>query len=155
MGSTTVRLVGAVLLLLAATAVQAQTWSPQQLEVWKVSAGTWDMDQRKDFSWTENQVSDALSAWGNENPAPRNKASTARWHKYGTEQNAIVMHELAPLAVAISGDAALVHYYYTIATKNAEGKMTTTHGRCSDTLVRENGKWVFLGWSCSDEPKRD
>jgi hypothetical protein len=35
------------------------------------------------------------------------------------------------------------------------GKQSVTHGRCSDTLVRENGRWVFLGWSCSDEPKRD
>jgi ketosteroid isomerase-like protein len=53
----------------------------------------------------------------------------------------------------VAGDTALVHYYYSAASKTAEGKNKTTHGRCSDTLVRDDGKWVFLGWSCSDHPK--
>lgn len=155
MKSMTVNMGCAAVLLLAGGSVNAQTWSAEQTEVWKASAATWEQDLNKDSSWTENSVSDKLSTWGTGSPAPRGKASTGRWHKYGMSQDAMVMYDLAPLAIAVSGDAALAHYYYSVASKDAEGKSTTTHGRCSDTLVRENGRWVFLGWSCSDEPKRD
>lgn len=58
-----------------------------------------------------------------------------------------VMAAIALLAAALVPAAAQAQ------TWNAEGKNETTHGRCSDTLVRDGGKWVFLGWSCSDEPK--
>jgi hypothetical protein len=155
MVSTIVRLGLMAVLLFAGALVQAQTWTPAQQEVWKVSADTWEQDLNKDHSWTERSVSAQVSAWGSDYPAPRGKSSMGRWHKHWVTQNPMVMYDLAPLAVAVSGDAAVTHYYYTLATTDAGGKQSVTHGRCSDTLVRENGRWVFLGWSCSDEPKRD
>jgi hypothetical protein len=155
MVSTMVRSGLMAALLFAGTLVQAQTWSPQQLEVWKASAVTWEQDLNKDYSWTDNGVSAQVSAWGSDYPAPRGKESMKRWHTLGLQDNPMVAYDLAPLAVVVSGDTALTHYYFTVLSKDAAGKSTTTHGRCSDTLVRENGRWVFLGWSCSDEPKRD
>lgn len=146
-----VALVGAGLL---AGPIQAQTWNAEQTAAWEASKATWERDLNKDSGWINDATHASVSAWGMEYPTPRGRSSLHRWAQHSQSTNTMQMYDLAPLAIAIGGDTALVHYYYTTASKNAEGKNETTHGRCSDTLVRDGGKWVFLGWSCSDEPKR-
>lgn len=138
---------------LVPAAAQAQTWNAEQTAAWEVSAATWERDLNKDSAWINDTTHASVSAWGMDYPAPRGRGSLHRWAQHGQSTSTMLMYDLSPLAVAIAGDTALVHYYYSTASKSAEGKNETTHGRCSDTLVRDGGKWVFLGWSCSDEPK--
>ncbi|HET6603579.1 MAG TPA: nuclear transport factor 2 family protein [Xanthomonadaceae bacterium] len=147
------RLCGMLALLAVLAPVHAQSWSPEQTAVWKAVAATWEKDLQKDGSWIEDDTHDAVSAWGMDYPAPRGKSSISRWNKHQQSVGSMVMYDLAPHAIAVVGDTALAHYHYSVASKNAEGKNDTTHGRCSDTMVRQGGRWVFLGWSCSDEPK--
>jgi hypothetical protein len=149
--AATIGLLAAVLLSVSA---QAQTWNAEQTAAWEASTATWERDLNKDSAWINDATHASVSAWGMEYPTPRGRGSLYRWAQHGQTTSTMQMYDLAPLAIAIAGDTALVHYYYTTASKNAEGKSETTNGRCSDTLVRDNGKWVFLGWSCSDEPKR-
>lgn len=95
----------------------------------------------------------AVSAWGRDYPAPRGRDSIVRWNKISQQSQTLTAYDLSPSAISVAGDAAIAHYYYSTASKTKEGKSEVVHGRCSDTLVRDNGRWVFLGWSCSDEPK--
>jgi hypothetical protein len=138
---------------LVSAAAQAQTWSAEQQAAWAASESTWERDLNKDSGWINDATHASVSAWGMDYPAPRGRDSVHRWAQHGQSTGTMLMYDLAPLAIVVAGDTALVHYYYTTASKTAEGKNETTHGRCSDTLVRDGGKWVFLGWSCSDEPK--
>lgn len=142
-----------LLLAGAAAPAQAQTWSSEQTGVWEAVSGTWEKDLNKDGSWIQDDTHEAVSAWGMDYPAPRGRASIARWDKHQQEIGSMVHYELSPQAIVVAGDTALAHYHYSVAGKNYEGKHQTTHGRCSDTLVRSGRRWVFLGWSCSDMPK--
>ena len=133
----------------------AQSWTDAQAAAWKVSADTWERDLKQDSGWIEDATHAAVTGWGSDYPAPRNRASLLRWADHGKTVSKMTMYDLSPLAITVTEHAAVVHYYYTTASKAAlDGKVETVHGRCTDTLVRDGGQWKFLGWSCSDEPKR-
>ena len=155
MKSVTSRMLLAVLSTFACVgAVQAQSWTAEQSAVWKAVSATWDKDVKQDSSWITNDTHPGVSAWSGDYPTPRGRDSILRWNKVNQQSQKMTDYDLSPGAISIAGDAAIAHYYYSTASKNADGKTEITHGRCSDTMVRENGRWLFLGWSCSDEPKR-
>lgn len=135
-----------------AGAAQAQDRSAEQDALWKVISNTWEMDLKKDESWMRDGLHPNATAWGMDYPAPRNNAGIMRWNKINQQMYSMTAYDLSPLDITVAGDTALAHYYYSVASKSAEGKTNVGHGRCTDTLVREGGRWVFLGWSCSDEP---
>lgn len=137
-----------------AGAVQAQSWTAEQDAVWKAVSATWAKDLKQDNSWMTQDTHPAVSAWSRDYPTPRGRDSIVRWNKVNQQSQTMTEYDLTPGAISIAGDAAIAHYYYSTASKKADGKIEVTHGRCSDTMVRENGRWLFLGWSCSDEPKR-
>ncbi len=133
----------------------AQNWTEAQSAAWKVSADTWERDLKQDSGWIQDSTHASVSAWGADYPAPRGRSSLHRWSEHGKTVNKMLMYDLSPLAIAVTEHAAVVHYYYTTASKSVvDGKVETVHGRCTDTLVRDGNSWKFLGWSCSDEPKR-
>lgn len=151
--STVLLAVGLILAMVWGGSAQAQTWSTEQNAVWEVVSSTWERDLKQDSGWIQDTTHASVSAWGMSYPAPRNKASIGRWAEHGKTVSTLQLYELAPHAISVAGNAAIAHYHYSTANKSAEGKVETTHGRCSDTLVRDGDRWVFLGWSCSDEPK--
>lgn len=151
--SAVIVVVGSILVMMCSGTVQAQTWSAEQTAVWTVVSSTWERDLKQDSGWIKDTTHASVSAWGMNYPAPRNRDSLGRWAEHGKTVSTMQIFELAPHAISIAGNAAIAHYHYSTANKTAEGKSETIHGRCSDTLVREGERWVFLGWSCSDEPK--
>jgi hypothetical protein len=86
----------AILIALATAALfqpwqaAAQTWSPQQQEVWTVVQAQWQASMAKDAGST-------------------------------------VVQDLAPMAIVVHGNTAVVHYHYSQARTDREGK----HLRCS------------------------
>lgn len=141
-------------MFLWAGAVQAQSWTAEQSAVWKAVSATWEKDLNKDDSWMTQDTHPAVSAWSRDYPSPRGRDGIVRWSKVSQQSQTLTAYDLSPGAISVVGDTAIAHYYYSTAYKNADGKTEVTHGRCSDTMVRENDRWLFLGWSCSDEPKR-
>lgn len=133
----------------------AQERSAEEQALWKVIANTWEMDLNQDQGWMRNGLHPRVAAWGMDYPAPRDNAGIMRWSKINQQMSSMTAYDLSPLTITIAGDTALAHYYYSVASKSAEGKPSVGHGRCSDTLVRQDGRWMFLGWSCSDEPRQD
>lgn len=128
----------------------AQSWNEQQAAVWSVVEKTWEMDKNQDPGWMTSMTHANVAGWGTQNPAPRNAQSMLRWSKFSQETDKMLMYELAPLAIAVSEHAAVAHYYSTTAMQGADGKRRTEHGYCTDTLVKQGGGWVFLGWNCGE-----
>jgi ketosteroid isomerase-like protein len=148
----------AILIALATAALlqpwqaSAQTWSPQQQEVWTVVQAQWQASMAKDAGWMERFLHPDFRGWGADEPAPRNKESASRWARYDMEGGAIVVQDLAPMAIVVHGNTAVVHYHYSQARTDREGKHRTAHGRYTDTLVKENNQWRFLAWSGGTPP---
>ena len=142
-------------LLLFTPALWGQTWSPEQREVLAVVEESWEADLAEDVTWVDRLTHPNLLSWGRDYPIPRDRAQTKRWNQYGDENSNALLHQLAPVGIAMHGDAAVVHYYVSVASEDREGKRETVHTRCTDVLVREGAAWKYLAWHCSDEPSDD
>ena len=132
----------------------AQTWSPDQQEIWRFEEQQWKMDAEKDLTWIDKMVHPNLSYWAADQPAPQNKASLLRWYRYGITNATVLEHEIFPISVTITGNIAVVQYRYSIARENYKKDRETVTGRYTDILVKEGGHWLFLAWAGGDDPKK-
>jgi hypothetical protein len=141
-------------LLAFAGAAAAQTWSPDQQEIWRFEEQQWKMSAEKDLTWIDKMVHSNLSYWDTGQPGPQNKASLARWNRYSNTNATVLEQELFPISVTITGNVAVVQYRYTIARENYKKDRETVNGRYTDVLVKEGGRWLFLAWAGGDDPKK-
>jgi hypothetical protein len=145
---TRAALIGAALFMLSPPLV-AQTWSAEQKAVLAVVDDTWT---ENDATWVTRLTHPEMLGWGSTTPVPRDQATTGRWSEHGLESSTGLMHSLAPVGIVIRGDVAIVYYYASVSAEDREGKRETTTSRCTDTLTRDTGSWLYLGWFCFDEP---
>jgi hypothetical protein len=55
-----------------AGAAAAQTWSPDQQEIWRFEEQQWKMAKDKDLTWIDKMVHPNVSYWDVDRPAPQN-----------------------------------------------------------------------------------
>ena len=148
-------LLGSVLLAIVAhtsTAV-AQTWTPEQQELWRLEEQQWRMSAAKDPSWIETMVHPNISYWDTDQPGPQNKASLTRWTKYNYANSTVLEQELFPISMTITGNVAVVQYRYRVASENYKKERETVTGRYTDVFVKEGSRWLFITWAGGDDPK--
>jgi hypothetical protein len=143
----------AVLVALAAPA-WAQTWTPEQEEVWKFEQKQWQMSKDADLTWIDTMVHPNLRYWEVGEPMPRDKASLARWNKYSSANSKVLEQELFPISATITGNVAVVQYHYQVARENYKKERETVTGHYTDILLKENGTWKFIAWEGGDDPKK-
>jgi hypothetical protein len=144
----------ALVFALLATAVSAQTWTPEQKEVWAFEDQQWKMEAAKDPSWIDKMVHPNLSYWDVGQPAPQNKASLQKWVRYGQTNNTVLEQELFPISCTITGTVAVVQYRYETARENYKKERETVTGRYTDILIKEGGRWQFIAWAGGEDPKK-
>jgi len=141
-------------LLAFAGSASAQTWTPEQQEIWTFEQQQWQLSKDNDASWIEKMVHPNLRYWEVGAPLPQDKASLSRWNRYNSSSSTVLEQELFPVAATITGNVAVVQYRYQIARENYKKERETVHGHYTDILVKENGKWMFLAWEGGDDPKK-
>lgn len=134
---------------LVSPTANAQSWDAEQAAVWKVIESTWDVND-VDGQWLNTATHSKVSGWNRSAPAPRSRAALVNWTKISRESGKAVIVELAPLSIVNANGAAVAHYYYSMINEAKDGKRETEHGSCTDTLVMQDKKWVYLGWSCGE-----
>jgi Domain of unknown function (DUF4440) len=132
----------------------AQTWSPDQQEIWRFEEQQWKMAKEKDLTWIDKMVHPNLSYWDVAQAGPQNKASLLRWNRYSSANETVLEQELFPISVTITGNIAVVQYRYAIARENYKKDRETVTGRYTDVLVKEGGRWLFIAWAGGDDPKK-
>ena len=141
-------------LSVAAGAASAQTWSPEQQEIWRFEELQWKMSAEKDMTWIDKMVHPNLSVWEVNQPAPQNKASLTRWNRYSNSSSTVLEQEIFPTSITITGNVAVVQYHYQIARENYQKTRETVTGHWTDILVKDGGRWLFLAWAGGDDPKK-
>ncbi len=136
-----------------AGAASAQTWSPEQQEIWRFEDLQWKMSMDKDTSWVEKMVHPNISAWEVDRPAPQNKASVAKWVRYSDASSTILEQEIFPISVTITGNVAVAQYTYVIVRENYKKERATATGRWTDVLIKDGGRWMFIAWAGGDDRK--
>jgi ketosteroid isomerase-like protein len=136
--------VGTVVLI-SNSALLAQD-TPDDAAVWSVVERQWATSQGDDTSWVDSLLAEDFTGWGKNQPAPRTKESVRMWQEFESRQWTGEMHELYPLSIVVHGDMAVVHYLYSNAGEDADGKTQVVSGRYTDILVRIEGQWKFIAW---------
>ncbi|MDQ6892651.1 MAG: nuclear transport factor 2 family protein [Acidobacteriota bacterium] len=137
-----------------AGAAMAQTWSPEQQEIWRFEEQQWKMAAEKDLTWIDKMVHPNVSYWDTDRPAPQNKASLLRWGRFSNTNATVLEQELFPISITTTGNIAVVQYRYSTARENYKKDRETVAGRYTDVLVKEGGRWLFLAWAGGDDPKK-
>jgi Domain of unknown function (DUF4440) len=137
-----------------AAPASAQTWSPEQKEVWTFEQQQWRMSKDKDSSWIETVVHPNVTYWENGQPMPQDKASLSRWNRYTTASGSTLEQEVFPISMTSTGNVAVAQYYYQTARENYRKERETVHGHYTDILLKENGKWSFIAWAGGEDPKK-
>ena len=55
------------------------------------------------------------------------------------------LSDIQPVAINVIDDVAIVHYYFTFISKDADGKKSNESGRWVDVLKKQDDKWVLIG----------
>ncbi len=134
----------------ASAAAQAPTWSPDQTAVWNVVTQSWADEVARNGRWPGNYVHDRVVAWDSSWPLPRYKSSLEKWTRFQDKQRQTLEYELAPAAITIAGDTAVVHYTGVTVSQRAQDKPDREMFGAVETLVRNGGAWKFLSVSGFD-----
>ncbi|OVE78794.1 hypothetical protein BVY00_01950 [bacterium G20] len=137
--------VASVISFTASSAI-SQEWSKEQLEVWKTVKAQWKASKAQDKTWTDTYLHPSFLGWNDDTPMPLNKSSVTRWQNYQLTISKTLVQELSPVGIVVEGSMAVVHYYFSTATENLKGETKTIHGRYTDILIKDSGKWLFIAW---------
>jgi len=140
------RLIALALFCVVLNSAVAQETRDDATEVWIAVEAQWEAEEKADSKWIDEMLVERFYGWSNDSPAPRSKASTEKWDRFNDEQGNIVAHELYPLEIVVYENTAVVHYLYTSAYRDKDGKVETNNGRYTDILVRTPDGWKFVGW---------
>lgn len=138
----------AAAMLFAGTAqvasAQMPTWSPEQAAVWKVVEQSWVDDVAQNGKWPANYADPQMLSWSPDFPSPRGKDSAVRWSKFGNSQSKTLQYEVTPLAIALSGNTAVVSYTAVVVSQRGTDKPERERDAITETLVRSGDTWKFL-----------
>jgi ketosteroid isomerase-like protein len=126
------------------TALNAQEWNDTQKEVWKNVEAYWAIMAQKDIEGFLNSMHDDYLGWGLNESLPSNKKDTRKWVDYLWQKYSIAIYEIKPVGILVNGNVAIVHYYYTLLRKDAEGKEKEFKGRWTDILLKQDDKWLLF-----------
>lgn len=106
----------------------------------------WEATRKGDQDKLDDMLAEEFMGWNQNSPAPRSKASTSEWARFGVEMGRLLKYEIYPLSITVHGDVAVAHYLYSSAFKNKKGDIEMSNGRYTDTLVRTENGWKFIAW---------
>lgn len=141
-------------ILACAGAAGAQTWTPEQQEIWKLEQQQWQMSKDKDLTWIDKMVHPNMTYWETGAPVPQNVSSLTRWNRFTNAGTTVLEQEIFPISCTITGNVAVAQYGYQVARENYKKERESLWGHYTDVLIKEGGRWLFIAWAGGDEPKK-
>jgi ketosteroid isomerase-like protein len=129
----------------AASPASAEQWSPAQTDVWKNVEAYSAMSAAGDVQGFLAYVHDSYIGWDVSDPLTSSKSRLRKFLDYNSRTYKTELADMQPVAINIVDDVAIVHYYFTIVTKDADGKRSYDSGRWTDVLKKQGDKWVLIG----------
>ena len=136
----------------ASANAQEPSWNDEQKAVWAAVEQSWVDYVAENGKWPADYLHDRYVAWGDGDAAPRYKAASIAWSRFGDESNTILMYEVSPAAIVVENGTAVVHYHATTVSENNDGKRTQRISRITEVLIREGRSWKWLA-GVDYEPK--
>ena len=122
----------------------AQEWSEEQKEAWAFELDYWKAFAARDVAATVAMMHDSYRGWSYSTSVPGTKESNkmAISHYFPITKN--FGYNATPIAILVHGNVAVVHYFIGFHDTNEKGEHESSEDRWTDTLIKENGKWMLL-----------
>jgi ketosteroid isomerase-like protein len=88
-----------------------------------------------------------FSAWDYAQEGPVDLAGLREMLTFYLTEYRQTAFDIEPAAIYVHGDIATVHAHYDEVFVDQAGVETPMSGRWTATLLKEEGKWLFLTWS--------
>jgi len=141
-------LVLAVFVLFAASATNAQEWTKEQTDVWKVVQDTWKGWKSGDATVVAASMHEKYQGWSDDSPLPIGKQSVLDWFNSMKESMKFTYYNIEPARILVTKTTAVVHYYYYFSisfTKGDKEESEEVKGKVAEFYVKEGDKWLLLG----------
>ena len=122
----------------------AQEWSAEQKEAWAFELAYWKALSDGDVATTTSSMHDDYRGWSYAQSVPGTKESARNALSHFASGTKTFLHHPTPLAILVRGNLAVVHYVVSFHGTNEKGEHETSEDRWTDTLIKENGKWLLL-----------
>ncbi len=132
------------LVLMPWTVASAQEWSPAQREIWQVEQACWEHYTTKNLEAGMACFHDDYVGWSFDMPVPGNKADARAFWTRDFAAMDVVWYNLKPVSIKVYGTVAVVHYYFWMTTRSADGDDTTVTGRWTDVLMKQGNRWAWI-----------
>ena len=131
--------------LLSSAQLFGQEWSEEQKEVWKNVETYNHLYVKGDLEGFMSYFHDDFIGWSNQNALPQNKAFIRKHVVHEFKTFKVLISDEQPVAINIFDNVAIVHFYWSSVSKDAEGKEINSSGRWTDILMKQGDKWVMIG----------
>ncbi len=146
------------LLLITTAESNAQEWTKAQKEVWQVVEKSWADWKNKDESVINTLFHDKYQGWNLEDPLPSDKKDVQASFMEMKEMFDLNYYVIRPARIAVTENAAVVDYYYSMyyTRKDGEKKKTDKEkGKYVEFYVKEGGSWKLLGDMTAPDPAKE
>jgi len=133
-----------VSICLAPAPVLAQEWSAAQKDVWSNVQAYWEKFAQGDLEGFTAYMHADYRGWSYASPLPGDKATARKFLDHGFKTTKILVYNIKPVEIRIHGNVAVVHYFFTEISNDAEGKEKTSSGRWTDILLKQGDRWVMV-----------
>lgn len=123
----------------------AQTWTDAEQEVWQAIVDCHASNTNKDEAASLDCFHEDYSFWWSEYVLPFSKDRVRNSHHYFLETDKTIYTDLRPAGIKVYGNTALVHWGIEGFMMDENGDRDEWNGRISMMLLKENGKWRYLG----------
>ena len=137
----------------SAAVAQAPTWSADQTAAWGVVSQSWADEVAQNGKWPGAYAHENMVSWGEDFPIPRSKDSVTKWTRFEDTQGKVINYEISPVAIAVSGNTAVVNYYAVAMRQRGNDKPEREVTGLVETLVKDGNGWKFLASTSFDNEK--
>ena len=123
----------------------SQEWSKEQQMVWKNVEAYWAISAEENLEGYMAYFHEDYLGWNMNTPLPGGKDNVKKWMPHWWKNSSVIIYDIEPVGIAVFGDVAVAHYYYTMVVANDEGKERTMEGAWTDVLMKQGDKWVLIG----------
>lgn len=155
---TLLRLALVAMIAIITTSVFAQEWTKEQKEVWQTVENSWMKWKAGDPDGATAALHPKYQGWSDESPLPMNRDAVIQWFRSMKENMTVEGYMINPARIAVTENAAVVHYYYQFSvtyTMGDQKKHEEGSGKYVEFYVKEGGKWLCLGDMSVEEDKED
>jgi len=126
----------------------AQEWTKEQKEVWQTVDNMWSKWKTGDVAGVTASFHEKYQGWNGDMPLPMGKEKMVQMFQEMKDMSKVDSYSIEPARIAVSGNAAVVDYYFNYSVTNTVGnekKQDHGKGKNVEFYVKEGGKWLLLG----------